>query len=492
MAYSVNGKAPFFKSGQEARAYAIANPSLARPAEWGKDGTTVSWILFEDKIVGRCCSPPKGLFEVDVPYWNPSDCATVYPLATDGSYDPDDIHQVCLEPKVWLRPTTRRADGTSDYVGSKKIPFESQERAFAWFHEKAGMGIESPVLDSEDCEIGCIMNIPFEGSKKTILFTKDKCREINPTGRIGKPFDIFAYKRMLAGKERVLRQRRRVLSNKLHEILDTDGTLKGVERMFDEERGIHYMPNKRTGGGTRISEEPPKEEPATVQPVPVEPSEPLNLNADRNCQLVYGILLVKGRMNYNTLAKTCGHVSGWVKKHVDILKGLGLVETVKTGPDMRSPVECYVLADAPLPNGWDAESIVAMAQDYKPATQEGRASKGPNDDTFGADVIKAFSWDPVVLSSAIPAWEGFRQDLIKLDCRDQPEIKKIVKDLIRLSERRLSNISYICPVCGGKVSKTKTGVKCSGRCKIAIDGPDSKTAMEYLGLIAKGKRGVVE
>ena len=265
--------------------------------------------------------------------------------------------------------------------------------------------------------------------------------------------------------------------------------------MYDVERGIHFKPRRNMdrlpGSDAPAIKEAPAEKPsADAAPVgidvPTVSTESMSETNIRGCQLIYGILLTKGRMNYNSIGKVCGHSQNWVKTQVTMLKTLGLVETVKTGPAMQSPVECYVLADAPLPEGWNVEEIIANAD----ACESAEKAKTPKEETFGADIIEIFSKDPVVLESAIPAWEGFRQDLIALDCRNQPEIKKIVRDLIRLSEKRLSNISYQCPVCGGKVTKTKTGVKCAGKCKISIDAPDSKTAMEYLALIGKGKRGV--
>ena len=495
MAYSMNGHAPFFGTGKEARAYALAHPESMCDVDWQGSKAGVIEIRFDGTAVGIILLPPEGRADFCA-YWAPEDSDSAYPLSNDGSYDPDDIFQICFEPKIFLRPRYLQMSREFNDFGGREIGFENEERAYRWFFNMADVGIEAGVVNADGKEIGFLTKLPMGSdgrSEKTVLITEKKCREVFPTGRVGKPFNRDTYLRSIEnGDNRAVSVMRVSDSDYLLKISkkdafkkkldDVDAIIangKGVERMYDVERGIHFKP-RRDMGRLPGSETPAiKEEPVVVA---------LSAKNIQGCQIVYGILLTKGRMNYNSIGSLVDHTTNWVKFHVNILKGLGLIESEKMGPYVQSPVECYALADAPLPEGWTVEEIISRANALQPVDRE----KASRDDSFGADIIEIFSKDPVVLESAVPAWEGFRQDLIALDCRNQPEIKKIVKDLIRLSERRLSNISYQCPVCGGKVTKTKTGVKCAGKCKISIDAPDSKTAMEYLALIGKGKRGVVE
>ena len=517
MTYSVNGHAPFFGTGKEARAYALAHPESIFDVDWQGSKAGVMEIRFDGKTIGAVLLPPEGRADFCA-YWTPEDSDSAYPLSDDGSYDPDDIFQICFEPRVFLRPRYLQMSREFNDFGGREIGFENEERAYRWFFHMADVGIEAGVVNADGKEIGFLSKLPMGSdgrSEKTVLIVGKKCREVFPTGRVGKPFDREAYLRSIEnGGNRAVSVMRVSESDYLLKISkkdafkkkldDVDAIIangKGVERMYDVERGIHFKP-RRDMDRLPGSETPAiKEEPVVVD-VMVQPAEgvldegiasavsveSLSAKNVQGCQIVYGILLTKGRMNYNSIGSLADHTTNWVKFHVNILKGLGLIESEKMGPYVQSPVECYVLADAPLPEGWNVEEIISRANALQPVDRE----KASRDDSFGADIIEIFSKDPVVLESAIPAWEGFRQDLIALDCRNQPEIKKIVRDLIRLSEKRLSNISYQCPVCGGKVTKTKTGVKCAGKCKISIDAPDSKTAMEYLALIGKGKRGVVE
>ena len=230
MSYSVGNVAPFFKNGQEARAYALANPSLAIPCEIGGPGTTSSMVFCEGSPAGEVMFPPAGALSVEEAFWKPYGESTLYPLAEDGSYDPDDIHQVCLEPTVWLRPRlTNPTDGSSRNFFATPLPFENQEKACRWFVEKTVPGMDSPLLDADENELGVLVKIVHEGSEKTILFTRGKCREICPTGRIGKPFDAFAFRRALIAKRGELMDQKRALERKIHAIESITTNGEGVE-----------------------------------------------------------------------------------------------------------------------------------------------------------------------------------------------------------------------------------------------------------------------
>ena len=205
------------------------------------------------------------------------------------------------------------------------------------------------------------------------------------------------------------------------------------------------------------------------------------------CKLVYGVLLVKGRMNYSELSKACGHSSpGWGIEYVERLKAMGLVNTEKMGSAKKSPVECYVLADAPLPEGWDVDEMIAMAGSVRPAERKEDAPKEPK--PFGAHVVKAFSTDAVVLEKAKPVYEAFYEDLRNLPEYSVPEIRGIVKDLMELCRKRIAEVHYECPVCRGRLKRTGSEVRCEGKCKISVGAPDLDTALKYMRLIAEAKK----
>lgn len=265
--------------------------------------------------------------------------------------------------------------------------------------------------------------------------------------------------------------------------------------MYDVDRGIHFKPRRNMdrlpGSEAPAVQDAPAEKPsADAAPaeidVPKASTESLSMKNIEGCQIVYGVLLTKGRMNYNSVGKICGRSQYWVKEHVIMLKDLGLVETVKTGPAMQSPVECYVLADAPLPDGWDVDEMIAMAGSVRPAEQKADAPKEPK--PFGAHVIKAFSTDAVVLEKAKPVYEAFYEDLRNLPDYSVPEIRQIVKDLMELCRKRIADVHYECPVCKGKLKRTGNEVRCEGRCKISVGAPDLESAMKYMRLIAEAKR----
>lgn len=256
--------------------------------------------------------------------------------------------------------------------------------------------------------------------------------------------------------------------------------------MYDAERGIHYKPRR---GKDRLpgSEAPVQEAPAVQEPAATEQAAPMTAEYAGSCKLVYGVLLVKGRMNYSALSKACGYVSpGWCVDRVDMLKSMGLVNTEKMGTAAKSPVECYVLADAPLPDGWDVDEMISMAGSVRPAEQKAGAAKEPK--PFGAHVVKAFSTDATVLEKAKPVYEAFYEDLRNLPEYSVPEIRGIVKDLMELCRKRIAEVHYECPVCGGKLKRTGSEVRCEGRCKISVGAPDLDTALKYMRLIAAAKR----
>ena len=510
MTYSVNGHAPYFGSGKEARAYALANPESIYDVDWQDSKAGVMEIRCDGITVGTVLLPPEGKADFCA-YWAPEDGVVAYPLSDDGSYDPEDIFQICFEPRIWLHPRFFQADGEANDFGGKVIGFENEERAYSWFYHQAGLGVEASVVDADGKERGVLHKLPVGpptgDSGAVVLISKKKCREVFPTGRLGKPFDMGSYIRevenmggrglsirCLGGSDYEIKiDREEAFREKYRRVEAVLNDIKGDERMYDVERGIHYKPRRAMdrlpGSEVPAVQDAPAEQ-AVAVPVqtdaPKASTESMSLTNIRGCQIVYGILLTKGRMNYASIGNACGRSTYWVKCHVTMLKGLGLVETVKTGPAVQSPVECYVLADAPLPDGWNVDEMIAMAQSQRPAEKKDAPSVGSK--PFGAHVAKAFSGDPVVLEKAMPTYQAFYEDLRNLPDYPVPEIRGIIQDLMELCRKRLKNVHYECPVCKGTLKRVGNEVRCEGRCKISVGAPDLESAMKYMRLIAEAKR----
>ena len=192
MTYSVNGQAPFFINAQDARAYAIEEPSLASPMEWHGTCFRASRICQDGRTVGFVIPAPNPMGS-DLAYWGPADCSTVFPLNADGTYDPYDVSQICLEPTVYLEPSYGLPLDLGRWKG-ERIPFESRECAFRWFIERCEAGVVGSVYDSEGSEMGRITKVAGEPAK-TIYAMPGRCYEVARTGRLSKPYDLLALAR---------------------------------------------------------------------------------------------------------------------------------------------------------------------------------------------------------------------------------------------------------------------------------------------------------
>ena len=195
------------------------------------------------------------------------------------------------------------------------------------------------------------------------------------------------------------------------------------------------------------------------------------------------------------------YIYGYIRKNgpistQDIIAGTKftpLVDLVNDGlvsyeeMKLRGNPKSYSVTDKPFPAEWGTiDAIMSMdAPVIVPVKKTSTKSIGTRTvkDPSKNALTRMMEKDITIPQDTEDSYRKFLMDMQMLHYGVQ-ELDDLIKDILRVVDRRLDNIAYECPLCKGKLQRNISEARCTNpRCGIKIDAGDFQKSLKVIALM---------